>query len=303
MAAAERAQGKRGNEVQAEVDRYFWQHPRCKAVETLCDPTCMGDFTEDTGSITVGPGDYKSMKNCLWNIKVDPTKAIQLQFNKSHGFGVEYHRNCAYDKIHIFDNLDNSRLARMCGPKEGGTPFDGSQKLKPINGVMEMWDVPYDSHSNQVMIAFDTDRDSDGFAGFELSWTSNTVYTADFTNMEQSLNWLREKLTAIANRREFKGHGRTIIKNRIDGYVDAGVAAVNRVRACSREASDPLSNELFAKLKDLNDGKRNAYFMGLADTAREIIMFYLESCYKAEITWIRNTQNLKNKFSDNLLET
>lgn len=66
MAAAERAQGKRGNEVQAEVDRYFWQHPRCKAVETLCDPTCMGDFTEDTGSITVGPEDYKSMKNCLW---------------------------------------------------------------------------------------------------------------------------------------------------------------------------------------------------------------------------------------------
>lgn len=172
---------------------------------------------------------------------MDPTKTLQLQFNKDHGFGIEYHRFCAYDKLHIYDNLDNSRLARLCGPKDGDVPFDGAQKLKRTDGVMEMWDVPYDSHSNQILVAFDTDRDMDSFAGFELQWTATEVYDADFRNYRESLEWLSDKLMAIVNRRNFNGHGRSTIKKGLKNYLKVAKNAINRNRECARGSSNPVS--------------------------------------------------------------
>ena len=76
-------------------------------------------------------------------IEVSDQKTLQLQFNQTFGFGIEYHRNCAFDKIHVFDQNDNSRLARFCGPKDD-LPYDGARKLRAIDGELEMWDLPFD---------------------------------------------------------------------------------------------------------------------------------------------------------------
>jgi len=65
MVNGDRAAGKKGN-LNMAGDRYIWQHPRCKTVPSLCDTTCMANFTTDAGSITIGPDDYSSIRHCLW---------------------------------------------------------------------------------------------------------------------------------------------------------------------------------------------------------------------------------------------
>ena len=62
-----------------------------------------------------------------------------------------------------------------------------------------------DSHTNSIVVGFDTDRDESGFAGFELLWETKTVYDTDFSKAEDSLTWIQEKMTDIVNRRTFKG--------------------------------------------------------------------------------------------------
>ena len=62
-----------------------------------------------------------------------------------------------------------------------------------------------DSHTNSIVVGFDTDRDESGFAGFELLWEAKTVYDTDFSKAEDSLTWIQEKMTDIVNRRTFKG--------------------------------------------------------------------------------------------------
>ena len=37
-------------------------------------------------------------------------------------------------------------------------PFDGAQKIKPLDDVMPLWDAPYNTMSNEVLIAIDMDQ-------------------------------------------------------------------------------------------------------------------------------------------------
>jgi len=295
---AERAKGKRGNLDQSK-ERYIWTTPRCLSVPEMCDPTCMQNFDSDTGKITIGPDEYTNMRNCLWRIEVSDQKTLQLQFNQTFGFGIEYHRNCAFDKIHVFDQNDNSRLARFCGPKDD-LPYDGARKLRAIDGELEMWDLPFDSHTNSIVVGFDTDRDESGFAGFELLWEAKTVYDTDFSKAEDSLTWIQEKMTDIVNRRTFKGHGRSAVKGTIDGYIPKAKAAIGRKRNCARDSSKPISDDLTKTLKQMADGTKSMFFFTLADTAKAIVIDYIGDCKKARGTWTNNTKNLKTKFTSNL---
>ena len=123
-------------------------------------------------------------------------------------------------------------------------PFDGARKLRAVDGELEMWDVPYDSRTNQLMIGFDTDRDQDGFAGFHLTWSVKKAYEADFKDATESINWIRDGLVDIINRRHFIGHGRTSVKKRIDGYCDSAINAIKRERSCAKHHSQDLSGNI-----------------------------------------------------------
>ena len=52
-----------------------------------------------------------------WEIKTTIDKTIQLQFEKSVGFEIEYHRRCFYDKLFVYGADKKTRFARICGPK------------------------------------------------------------------------------------------------------------------------------------------------------------------------------------------
>ena len=78
---------------------------------------------------------------------------------------MEWHYMCGYDKLHIFTgSIENygstNRIARFCGPKMKGwsKPFDGTRQLKNIGGVLPMWDEPYDTNTNEVIIGIDLDQ-------------------------------------------------------------------------------------------------------------------------------------------------
>ena len=67
------------------------------------------------GTITVT--NYTKAEASHWEIKTTIDKTIQLQLDKSHGFGIEYHRRCFYDKLFVYDSTKRQKYARICGPK------------------------------------------------------------------------------------------------------------------------------------------------------------------------------------------
>ena len=94
-----------------------------------------------------------------------------LKFDQSHEFGLEFHRKCGYDKLHLFKGNvaefePTNRIARFCGPRQNGKngktmPWDGSRKVKKRGGVLPMWDSEFDTDSNEVIVAVDFDQGKD----------------------------------------------------------------------------------------------------------------------------------------------
>ena len=108
------------------------------------------------------------IQNHIYEIKAPEDYTIVLQFDQSHGFGLEFHRKCGYDKLHLFkgnflDFKPTNRIARFCGPRQNGKngktqPWDGSRKVKKRGGVLPMWDSEFDTESNEVIVAVDFDQ-------------------------------------------------------------------------------------------------------------------------------------------------
>merc|ERR1712174_183490 len=59
------------------------------------------------------PEDYDNHRNVMYRIQLGDSRKIKLKFKQEAGFGMEWHRNCGYDKVHIFtgraDDLDQDR--------------------------------------------------------------------------------------------------------------------------------------------------------------------------------------------------
>ena len=64
------------------------------------------------------------------------------------------------NEVFVLHGDKKSKYARLCGPKTNQTwPFDALRKLGPLgSNSLEMWDVPFDTNSNKIYIAFDSDQ-------------------------------------------------------------------------------------------------------------------------------------------------
>ena len=76
---------------------------------------------------------------------------------------MEYDQYCGLDKLHIFKGSvegfeQTNRIARFCGPKTGDKPWDGSRKIKEINGELAMWDSAYKTMTSAAIVAIDFDQ-------------------------------------------------------------------------------------------------------------------------------------------------
>ena len=154
---------KRGNAALDDL-RFDWQIPKCISTPNLC--TKNEKIDSPAGSIRLGDTDlpYHNYANYMFQIQRPKNEVVLLKFVAEEGFEMEWHNRCGYDKLHIFTgNADNfkeeNRVARFCGPKPGyQTPFDGSQKIKAMDGVLPFWDDVYNTMSNQVIVAVDIDQ-------------------------------------------------------------------------------------------------------------------------------------------------
>ena len=153
--------GKHGN-VDLEGTRYNWKIPKCITSPEFCQEDKV--VTARKGEIELKPEDYDNHRNVMYRIQLGDSRKIKLKFKQEAGFGMEWHRNCGYDKVHIFtgraDDFDNAqRIARFCGPKnEGGAPFDAAGNIRPVNGKMAMWDEWMDVGSGEIVVAIDLDQ-------------------------------------------------------------------------------------------------------------------------------------------------
>merc|ERR1719285_348923 len=169
--AAKNGKGGKHGGVDMSAERFNWKIPKCLSNEALC--TTREIFTQSSGSIVVDENNYKNFQNSLFEINVGPNRHISLQFDQNHSFGMEYHNQCGYDKLHIFKGSvegfeQTNRIARFCGPKSGGKPWDGSRKIKEINGELAMWDSAYKTMTSSAIVAIDFDQDFNDFNGFKL---------------------------------------------------------------------------------------------------------------------------------------
>ncbi|XP_066539114.1 cubilin [Hoplias malabaricus] len=78
---------------------------------------CGGTLTEPSGTVNSPghPTTYPHGANCSWYISVSPGNIIRLSFTS---FNLEYHTNCDYDYVEIYDNgtaQTGNLLGRYCG--------------------------------------------------------------------------------------------------------------------------------------------------------------------------------------------
>lgn len=165
-----------------------------------------------------------------------------LQFDKSFGFDVEYHRRCAYDSIHIFDSDATSRFGRLCGPKgDNSVPYDGNRKIIPDpknNNRMLIWDEPFNTHSYRVHIAFDTDQ-SFQFNGFKLDW-STEILTYNLNDLNDAMNYIQQQMIYTVKRTDFKDSGSGVIRRRTNGYFRSMLRILELERICALNVKEEL---------------------------------------------------------------
>ena len=157
--------GKAPREDMSQV-RSHWKDAMCILEPTKCNKTCTKTLTALKGEINVTAAEYQASKHCAWTIKVPVGKEIRLQWTR---MDLEWHKHCAYDKVHIVDGLSGSRLGRWCGPRYHdpvNTPWDGERRFRRVCKTsdktnceaLDMWDTPFNTLSNEIIVAFDTDE-------------------------------------------------------------------------------------------------------------------------------------------------
>lgn len=189
--------GKHGN-INMDNERYNWKIPKCITSPDMCQEDSVA--TSHSGKVELQDFDYMNHKNTMVRIQLGEGRRLKLKFDKKAGFGMEWHNKCGYDKVHIFkgraDDFDNAkRIARFCGPKNtGGKPFDAARNLRPVNGVLPMWDEWFDVGSGDVFVAVDLDQDRNDFTGFVLEWDSEPTKAPDFSDFETAAKELHRMI-------------------------------------------------------------------------------------------------------------
>ncbi|XP_074549445.1 cubilin [Halichoeres trimaculatus] len=126
---------------------------------------CGDTLTSPSGSITSPghPSNYPHGANCTWYINVDSGYLIRLTF---HTFNLEYHTNCNFDYLEVYDNgtvQTGTKIGRYCG-----------RSIPPS----------ITSTDNQLSLLFVTDSSlgSEGFSASYVSIDASTDCGETFTS-------------------------------------------------------------------------------------------------------------------------
>jgi len=303
--AAKNGKGGKHGGVDMSNDRFNWKVPKC--IEN--PSTCMEkqQFSEKSGSITIDQSNYKSFQNSLFEINVGPDRQVWLKFDRNHKFGIEWHAQCGYDKLHIFKGNaaafdEKNRIARFCGPKKGKKPFDGSQKLKPAKGVMPMWDTSFNTRSSEVIVAVDFDQDFDGFSGFTLDWTSEVVSMPDYADFNPTVEWAK---TTILSHLDFfdwsSDKGPAPLKNSINNYFNNVMKRSEQANLkCNKNFATSVSmptQTAFEAAFDMDSTPDTV--RSIMEAMSDLVAEYVGGCPAAS-SWNKKKDNFLKKLNKNL---
>lgn len=192
-----------GSKKRNALTRYGWKWPLCRDIDNCGCGGRIGSGSVKSGEITVGEVKhernqtitsvpYGTKQKCMWHITVPKKHSIYMEFDKSFGFNVEYHNFCGFDKVHFFaghyaPNQSVQRIGRFCGPRRGDQPWDGARKVFSETS-MPFWDEPYNSNSNKITIAWDSDQTKSDLGGFKLKWWAVADSLEDKSNPFDTLS-------------------------------------------------------------------------------------------------------------------
>ncbi|XP_065114614.1 cubilin [Paramisgurnus dabryanus] len=132
---------------------------------------CGETLTEPTGSFT-SPGHptvYPHGANCTWYISLEPGNLIRLSFTT---FNLEYHTNCTYDYVDVYDNgtaLTGTLMGRFCG-------HSVPPSLTSTDSLMT------------VLLVSDSSLAAEGFSATYVSINATTDCSAVFTSPTGQFN-------------------------------------------------------------------------------------------------------------------
>jgi len=287
--------GKHGG-VDMSGERFNWKIPKCISDESLC--TNSKKFTQASGSIVIDENNYKNFQNVLFEINVGSNRHISLKFDQGHSFGMEYHNKCGYDKLHIFKGSvkgfqQTNRIARFCGPKSGDKPWDGSRKIKEIDGQLAMWDYEYKTMSSEAIIAIDFDQDFNDFTGFKLDWTSEFINEPDWKSFDETVIWAEDAIDSQINSVEWK-KGPTAMLKRMDAYFDRVAERSSQDKACNKNWGKSVSGgtqKLFKSKFHSSDPASYTTIEEMVSAMTKLMLEYVGNC-KGSANWKNRKANI-----------
>jgi len=305
--AAKNGKGGKHGGVDMSNDRFNWKVPKCIANPETCVKS--QKFSAQSGSITIDQSNYKSFENSMFQINVGPDRRVFLKFDRDHKFGIEWHAQCGYDKLHIFkgnaDEFDeNNRIARFCGPKNGKKPFDGAYKLKPAKGVMPMWDTRFNTRSSEVIVAVDFDQDFDGYSGFTLDWTSEVVTMPDYSSFDETTEWAKDTILSHLDFFDWATEkGPAPLKNSVKTYFKNVKARAEKTNlSCNKNFGDNVSvstRGLFEATFDMESTP--ATVKAILGAMTDLMAEYLSDCPAGQsASWSKKEQRILQKLKKNL---
>lgn len=294
--------GKHGGvDMGGNNDRWVWDTPKCLSNSKDCSQTI--ELNKWSGEIKFEAEDYVNFKNTLVTINI-PGRHIELQFDQDHEFGMEYHKQCGYDRLQIFTGTaatfdKTNRIARWCGPKKGNKPYDGSGKLKEVDGVLSMWDTKLDTLSSDVIIGIDFDQDFDGYSGFTLKYTSYDIIPPTLNTFQLATAWNLEKIQSIIDLLDWKNvKGAKKAVNNYFANVNKRASQPNQ--KCNKKWEDEVTDAMQEMMK-------KAFYMNasfetivwIMEMQTGLMKEYVGKCKQAK-GWPKKRDNILKKLNKNL---
>jgi len=296
--------GKHGGiEMGGDNERWVWDTPKCLSNSADCSQTI--ELTDLSGEIKFNAEDYVNFKNSLYTISL-PGRHIQLQFDQDHDFGMEFHKQCGFDRLQIFTGNaatfdKTNRIARFCGPKKGSKPFDGSGKLKEVDGVMPMWDEELNTMSSDVLIGLDLDQDFDGYSGFTLKYTSFAIVPPVLDTFQKTAKWNEETIKSMVNLLEWK-NPKAAQKSINSYFANVYKRASIPNQKCNKKWEAPVSGDLQSWMKEDFAMSMDASMDNVTSFMNKqnfLMLEYVGSC-KGAAGWPRKYQSIIRKLRNNL---
>lgn len=288
-------------------DRYIMDDPICPDVDTCRDITtngmkCRGFHSKKTtGRIRLQAKHklYSSTFNCRWEIEAPKGYKVRIKITQGHKkFGIEHHKNCGFDRLHIQSNT-GERFGRLCSNKmTSGETYNGLSAPMSFNGEKIesfKWQDWITLPTNHLVIGFDSDRLNEKNRGFRLVYETYKDHVVPNVVKEEIKN-LKSEEQALMNQ-IFSPEDKwfTRIGKKVQDHYDQ---IFEKWHACGGASMDPNYNMDSNFERNNNVMDKTAEIQALYKGYRDFIdtqLTELGTCKRAQVAKIIKKKDILEK--------